>query len=263
MNTTTVGYKAEQADEQSAAMQTDADQVASAYHVTAANATADAPRALVVFLENIGHIAGISLPQWTMNLIDFVTEEYAKFILRLYGAHRLYDKVIILEDQDANGPALADALVGASRAHTVDVLLLVHGLEGSLLGFKGKKYVGAETFQPLCDACHENPNLLNLRMVYGVNCHGATLAATWLEMGAQAVNGAIGVNWMPEPSLTVFLRDWLGGKPYSGAVQRSNLFANWFWRRIWKPNAQGQEHAFIDSSRQIVFGKQDITIHSV
>ena len=49
------------------------------------------PLALVVFLENVGHIAGLKLPQWLMDGIDFVTEEYAKILLHLYGAYRRYD----------------------------------------------------------------------------------------------------------------------------------------------------------------------------
>ncbi|MCB0093221.1 MAG: hypothetical protein KDE54_35275, partial [Caldilineaceae bacterium] len=60
--------------------------------------------ALVVFLENVGHISGLNLPGWLMDVIDFVTEEYAKILLRLYGAYRRYDKVIILEDAQATGP---------------------------------------------------------------------------------------------------------------------------------------------------------------
>lgn len=219
------------------------------------------PRALVVFLENVGHIHGLKLPQWVMNTIDYVTEEYAKIILRLYGAHRRYSEVIILEDEQATGPALAGALKAASRHYLVDVLLLVHGQEGSLIGCKGKECVGKETFGPLLDEYRQDKGLLNLGVVYGVNCYGASLAPVWTALGARAVNGAIGVNWMPEPSLTVFLRNWLGGQPYSTAVQRSNLAANGFWRHIWPPAESGRDHPFIESSRQIVYGRQDSTIY--
>ena len=67
-----------------------------------------------------------------MQTIDFVTEEYAKAILHLYGAYRHYDRVDMLEDAAATGPRLAAALLEASRTHTVDVLLLVHGRQGGL-----------------------------------------------------------------------------------------------------------------------------------
>ena len=69
------------------------------------------PLALIVFLENVGHIAGLKLPQWAMNTVDFVTEEYAKALLHLYGAHRRYDRVLVLEDARATGPQLAAALL--------------------------------------------------------------------------------------------------------------------------------------------------------
>ncbi|MCB0086972.1 MAG: hypothetical protein KDE54_03595 [Caldilineaceae bacterium] len=224
-------------------------------------ADAQQPLALVVFLENVGHISGLNLPAWLMNVIDFVTEEYAKILLRLYGAYRRYDKVIILEDAQATGPNLSTALVEASQTHVVDVLLLVHGYTDCLVGYKARERVGRETFAPLLAAYQRDPSLLNLRMVYGVNCYGASLAPLWTALGAQAVNGAIGVNWMPEPSLTIFLRNWLTGAAYSTAVERSNLGAMRFWRRLLKPQADGSDHAAIASSRQIVFGQRDVRIH--
>jgi hypothetical protein len=220
------------------------------------------PFALVVFLENIGHISGLRLQPWVMNLIDFSTEEYAKTLLWLLGAHHRYDQVIVLEDAKANGPALANALTQTSRTHQVDVLLLVHGNQGCLVGYRGKQMVGAETFGPLLTAYRQNPSLLDLRMVYGLNCYGASLTETWMALGAQAVNGAIGVNWLPEPSLSVFLFNWLQGRPYSQAVRQSNLRANQFWRNILKPNSAGEDHPWLQSSRQVIYGVRDVTIHS-
>ena len=220
------------------------------------------PIALVVFLENVGHIAGLQLPQWVMNVIDFVTEEYAKLLLRVLGVHRRYDKVVILEDAQATGPSLTQALLETSRTHRVDVLLLVHGHTGQLIGYRGEQRVGAETFEPLCDLCGKEPATLDLRMVYGLNCYGYSLTETWRKLGAKVVNGAVGVNWMPEPSLSVFLFNWLGGKPYSEAIRRSNHLANRFWQRIWRPSAAGVPHTFLSSSRQVVVGGGDITINS-
>ncbi len=218
------------------------------------------PLALVVFLENVGHIHGLRLPKLAMNLIDFLTEEYAKLLLRLFGAYQRYNRVIVLEDENATGPALVHALTGASRTHQVDILLLVHGNQGCLVGHQGKQMVGAETFAPLIAAYQQNAALLDLRMVYGLNCYGISLAPTWLALGAQAINGAVGVNWLPEPSLSVFLYQWLHGRPYSQAVGSSHLRANQIWRWILKPDAQGKDHAWLQSSRQVVFGTHDVTI---
>ncbi len=220
------------------------------------------PLALVVLLENVGHIAGLKLPPWAMNAIDWTTEEYAKLLLRALGAHRRYDRVLILEDADATGPKLAQALLDCSAAHQVDVLLLVHGLAGALVGHRGQTHVGAETFDALLARYRADASALNLRMIYGVNCHGASLAPTWLALGAQTVNGALGVNWMPEPSLFVFLRNWLGGQPYSISLARSHGAANRFWRHVWRADVAGRDHEFIRTSRQIIFGQRDVTISS-
>ena len=218
------------------------------------------PLALVVFLENVGHILGVPLPQWGMDLIDYVTEEYAKLLLRLLGAHRRYHRVIVLEDAQATGPELANTLLRTSLTHQVDLLLLVHGLEGALVGYRNQALVDQATFRPLVAAYQHNPALLDLRMVYGVNCYGASLAPVWLSLGAQAVNGAAGVNWLPEPSLSVFLRAWLSGQPYSQAVTRSYHAGVKVGRLLWRPDAQGRDHPCIASSQQLIFGRRDLTI---
>jgi len=221
------------------------------------------PLALVVLLENVGHILGLDLPGWVKGAIDYVTEEYAKALLRVYGAYRRYDQVIILEDALATGPVLARALVKQSRTHRVDLLLLVHGKEGALVGYKGEEMIGAETFTPLIKAYRDDPTLLDLRVVYGLNCYGASLAQVWLALGADAANGSVGVNWFPEPSLSIFLRKWLGGNRYSEAVCSSNHTSTLVWERILPTKADQPNHPWIESSRQTVYGRCDRTIDSV
>jgi len=220
------------------------------------------PLALIVFLENVGHIHGVPLPLWVTELIDWGTEEYAKVLLRLYGAYRRYERVIILEDERATGPELTTALTTASRTHRVDLLLLVHGHHEVLVGYKNRAWIGKETFAPLVAAYRQDPAAIDLRMVYGLNCYGVTLAPTWLALGAQVVNGAVGVNWFPEPSLSIFLWQWLHGRPYSQAVRASNHWADRVWRQILKPWTKTPEHPWIASSRQTVSGVCDITIDS-
>lgn len=221
----------------------------------------DKPIALIVFLENVGHIVGVKLPRWVMAVIDWATEEYAKALLHLYGAHRYYDQVCILEDAAATGPNLAAALLRLSKTHTVDLLLLAHGHEGALVGYRGKEMVGAETFGALQQIYNRSPEQLDLRAVYGLNCYGLSLAWQWLSLGAKVANGAAGVNWFPEPSLSIFLRTWLRGESYSAAVERSNVTANRWWRRILCADGRG-EHPWISSSRQVVVGACDVTLHT-
>lgn len=221
-----------------------------------------APTALIVLLENVGHIQGISLPRLANQTIDFVTEEYAKLMLWWHGAYTAYDRVIILEDERATGPELAAALTDASRDHVVDLFLLVHGRPGALVGCRGQVDIGPETFQPLLAAYRADPSLVRLRVVFGVNCYGASLAPVWLALGARAVNGAAGVNWLPEPSISVFLRHWLAGDSFSRAVQRSHRVALRWGTRIWRAPAPHTDHPKIAGSRQAIFGRADVTITS-
>jgi hypothetical protein len=220
------------------------------------------PLALIVFLENVGHIHGVPLPKVATEAIDFLTEEYAKGLLWLYGAYRRYAQVIILEDERATGPELVHALTQASREHTVDLLLLVHGRPGALVGCRAQVDVGPETFNPLVAAYRQDPSLVDLRMIFGLNCYGVTLAPVWLALGAKAVNGAVGVNWLPEPSLSIFLRNWLGGERYSVAHQRSHQTALRWGAKIWPAGEGSSDHPRIAGSRQAIFGTQDITINS-
>jgi len=220
------------------------------------------PLALIVFLENVGHIHGVNLPQWAMTAIDWLTEEYAKLLLRLFGAYHRYHRVVILEDDAATAANLTRALIDVSATHTVDQLLLVHGQERCLIGYKGRKLVDAAAFDQLLARYVENTSLLDLRMVYGLNCYGASLAPTWLALGAQAVNGAHAVNWLPEPSLSLFLRKWLNGAPFSEAVGYSARRARAIGKLIWRDRADGSEHPYITGSRQIVYGRRDVTITS-
>jgi hypothetical protein len=224
--------------------------------------SAPKPLALVVLLENVGHIAGVKIPQWTMDTIDFVTEEYAKWLLKRLGAHQRYDRVVILEDEQVTGKEMTDTLIQTSQTHRVDQLLLVHGQQHSLVGYRGKAHVDGAVFKPLLRAYEQDPRLLDLRMVYGLNCYGASLAPVWIQLGACAVNGAIGVNWLPEPSLSLFLRGWLNGASYSQAVAHSHSWAIRVGKRIWQDNADGSDHPRIAGSRQIIYGRRDLTIHT-
>ncbi len=218
--------------------------------------------ALVVFLENVGYVHGVRLPPWTMAAIDWATEEYAKLLLRLLGAHRRYDRIVILEDDRATAQSLTGALVELSATHTVDQLLLVHGQERCLVGYRGREFVDAAAFDALLARYTKDNALLDLRVVYGVNCYGASLASTWLALGAYAVNGAHAVNWLPEPSLSLFLRKWLNGAPFSEAVAYSACRARAVGRVLWRDRADGGEHPHIVGSRQIVYGLRDVTIAS-
>lgn len=218
--------------------------------------------ALVVLLENVGHIHGLNLPPWATRVVDFVTEEYAKLALRLHGATRRYDQVIVLEDAQATSDRLFETLRQTSRSHRVDQLHLVHGQPGALVGYQGKHLIGPDFFAALLALKDEDPRQLDLRMVYGLNCYGLSLAPTWLKLGAVAVNGANGVNWLPEPSLSLFLHHWLRGATFAQSVSRSHSLAMQMGQRIWSPTPDGQESPFLAGSHQAIYGRRDLSITS-
>jgi len=216
--------------------------------------------ALLVLLENVGYVSGLDLPGWVRAIIDTVTEEYAKLLLRLLGAHRRYDRVLILEDAAVTNERVAAALLDLSQGHRLDLLLLVHGQKECLVGYRGESYIDSGLFNPLLDAYRRDPAVLDLGIVYGVNCYGASLAPTWLALGADAVNGALGVNWFPEPSLSLFLVRWLNGATFSEAVETSFRWARRVGKLIWPDTDAGREDPHLTGSQQIVYGRRDVRL---
>ncbi|HRX05293.1 MAG TPA: hypothetical protein P5148_19240, partial [Anaerolineae bacterium] len=75
---------------------------------------------LIVFIENAGRVAGVDLPRWASQLLDWSTEEYGKLAVRLQ-ARRHYSQIVFLEDEKATASHLLHALLDADDA-VVDVL---------------------------------------------------------------------------------------------------------------------------------------------
>lgn len=213
---------------------------------------------LVVFLENGGRIEGVPLPGWAGQLVDWLSEEYAKLVIWAQ-ARRHYDRIVVLEDEQATATQLWQTLVSADRA-IVDLLMLVHGQEGYACGY-GNHRVGSDFFEGMQQLNAQGLAPFNLRAVYQMNCYGETLANRWLALGAKSVNGSLGINWLPEPSLSIFLRHWLGGKTFGEAVARSYSVASRALGLAWRPT-DGLPHPRIASSSMAVFGDQDLRIDS-
>lgn len=216
---------------------------------------------LIVFLENGGHIGGVDLSPWASQALDRFTQSYARAAVWLQ-ARRHYDRIVGLEEEQATAGHLWQALLDAGDA-TIDVLMLVHGQAGYACGH-GDNQVGADFFAGLRQLRAAGLAPFRLRAVYQMNCYGQSLAPQWLSLGAQAVNGAAGVNWLPEPSLSVFLRNWLGGATFEQAVQRSYRAASRVLGQVWRPQVSRsgarQPHEKIASSRMEVFGDGQLRI---
>lgn len=210
---------------------------------------------LVVFLENGGRVGGIDLPAWASLALDRFSQGYARTVVWLQ-ARRHYDRIVALEEEQATAAHLWQALLDAGDA-VADVMMLVHGQAGYACGH-GDNQVGADFFAGLRSLRAAGLAQFHLRAVYQMNCYGQSLAPEWLSLGAQAVNGSVGINWLPEPSLSVFLRNWLGGATFEQAVQRSYRAASRVLGLVWRPKASragmSQPHDKIVSSRMEVFG---------
>lgn len=222
-------------------------------HPTNEQVARPAKPALIVFIENAGRVAGVELPRWASLLLDWTTEEYGKAVVRLQ-ARRHYREIVVLEDEQATAGQLLRALLDADDA-VVDVLMLVHGQAGYACGCNDHR-VGADFFAALRQLRAAGLARFRLRAVYQMNCYGQTLGEEWLSIGAQAVNGAVGLNWLPEPSLSVFLHGWLGGRPFGDSVRRSNRAASRLLGQVWR--GRDGSHPKIASSRMLVFGDKEL-----
>ena len=69
----------------------------------------------------------------------------------------------------------------------------------------------------------------------------------------------MGINWLPEPSLSVFLRNWLGGRSFGEAVVRSYRAASRALGLVWR-SEDGRIHPKIESSQMVVFGDGNLRI---
>lgn len=224
-------------------------------HASTMTAAPRSPVVLLVFLENGGSVGGAKLPPWASQGLDRFTQAYARAAVWLQ-ARRHYDRIVVLEEEQATAAQLWQALLDAGDA-TVDVLMLVHGQPGYACGH-GDNRVGADFFAGLRDLRTAGLAPFRLRAVYQMNCYGQSLAPEWLSIGARAVNGSEGVNWLPEPSLSVFLHGWLGGQTFEEAVQDSYRAASRLLGLVWRPQGSRsgarQPHDKIASSRMAVYG---------
>ncbi len=214
-------------------------------------------KGLVVFLENGGSFGPWSLPPRLRQCLDFSTEEIAKQLLHWHGAQAAYDQMWILEDHRALPAELMSALLGASQRHMVDLLILAHGHPGGIVGWQGN-LVGASFFAEMQDWRDRHPGSLHLRAVYTIACHSVHQAFAWLQLGAQAVNGIGGENWLPEPTLSLFLRRWCRGQTFGMAAVGAHRQAY-----TWGCQLAGRHplwHRRMVMSQQFIAGAQDITI---
>jgi len=147
---------------------------------------------------------------------DFALEAVGVGMVWASNPLAVYDDVIILEDGDFDQDEILDTLESLTCDYVVDVHVLAHGSNGCA--------------GPGCaindDFLAEVGDLddLHLGAVYQQNCFGASLNSDWIDAGAVAVNGSVGINYMPS-SYASFIDRWTDGQTFSQAC--NGAFSDW------------------------------------
>jgi GH24 family phage-related lysozyme (muramidase) len=203
-----------------------------------------AQRALVVLIENGGidlgvgrlvealldNVTGSSLiPQSTKDelaraidqKIREVTDNALENIelgVNRYAASKpdSYGDVIILRNGTALYSELRDTLVRLSGENkVVDLFVLTHGSD-NWIALSGGAGIGPTEIAGIKAANGNRP--VRLRAVYMMNCVGSTLNRPWLDAGAKASTGSVRNNYLPEPTMFFFFRNWKEGQSFNDAV---------------------------------------------
>jgi hypothetical protein len=214
-------------------------------------------KVLIVLQENTGRLAYIpdSIPANERAMIEAVidvlaeTFEDLKASLQGYGK---YNKVVLLTDNNCTRQKLLDNLVIYSiKGWTIDLLIMGHG-NNDKLELKNRNYLYGEpkyasappghrpktNIRSLkADALARGCNRINLRLVYMCNCWGSTTNDDWQAIGALHVIGPMGLNVMPEPQITFFFHNWLGGQTPQQAALNAYNGSIPFYMLIYPPTA--------------------------
>jgi len=183
-------------------------------------------KTLVLLQENSGRVPlpdGLPAPlrRAVYAAVDRVAEEF-EAVKTVLQARRGYSGVLLLHGERGTRAQLLRALVEeARRERVVDLMVLGHGLPERLL-LRGEELTGGVSGSVrslAADAQVQGIDRLPLRLVYMCNCYGATMSDDWLAAGAVTVVGTRLDNYLPEPTTTFFLANWLPCLPADAAAQ--------------------------------------------
>ena len=214
-------------------------------------------RSLVVFLENGGGFGHLALPPAASRAFDYWCEVGARVMLSALGVNRFWHEIRILEDQRAQPEELLSTLVGLSQRSAIDLLVLAHGTDAGAVGWQGTCL--DQGFLHELQAVQVDRGLpVKLRCVYTIACRSGVQAAAWLAAGAHAVNGICGDNWLPIPTLPLFIHQWQSGLTFAEAAVSAHL-RTLHWARTLVPEGEPWRGR-IEASRQFVVGNRDVRL---
>ena len=257
-------------------------------------------RVLVILIENGGVDLGVPalvdalwsiLPgtslipdAYRQKLVDYLREkiksytdnllETAELSINRYSASKpdLFGDVIILRDGTASYRDLKSKLIALSGdGKIVDLFILTHGSDDSI------SVPGGISGQKIRDMRAENGKPLSIRSVYMMNCVGSSLNQAWIDAGAKVSSGALGNNYLPEPTMFFFWQNWKDGQTFENAVTSAyrktiNLMSDAvraFLRQFPIPGAESlagylnfENLDFVKDSAPVIQGQRSVTINS-
>lgn len=183
---------------------------------------------------------------WLNEQTDFALEAAITANNSLVNTQNKYDRVVILEDNDAVPDRVLASIRQLAPQYVIDVHVLTHGDSERFVGYQGVSFNANNFFNVL--ATEKQAGLpLYLRAVYQMNCRGGTLKDNWRALGAVTVNGTVGTNLNNMPHQYFhYLDKWLKGSGSSDAANDAFAEAAVYSRPIYTLAGQG---ALIDVSR--------------
>jgi GH24 family phage-related lysozyme (muramidase) len=203
-------------------------------------------RALVVLMENGGIDLGVGamvdrvlagLPGGTSlpgrdALVRLVDEkirettdnllENAEMVINRYSsaAPGSYSSVHMLRNGTGVYSALKDKLIELTRSNRIiDLFVLTHGSSDSI-ALEGSERINGDKIKQI-RSVHNGGQPIRLRAVYMMNCVGSSLNPAWLEIGAKVSAGSLANNYIPEPTMYYFFRNWKAGQTFGDAVRNA------------------------------------------
>jgi GH24 family phage-related lysozyme (muramidase) len=129
-----------------------------------------------------------------------------------------YGEVVILRNNTATKADLRANLQRLTENNkTIDLYILTHGGQSGsiLINSPAQEWLSASDIEAMR---MPNGSPLRIRSVYQMNCYGGMLNDAWRRVGAQAVAGSPGVNYLPEPTTFFVFRNWKNNSSFHDAV---------------------------------------------
>ncbi|HEY2974825.1 MAG TPA: papain-like cysteine protease family protein [Pyrinomonadaceae bacterium] len=150
------------------------------------------------------------LTNFTDNLIETL-----ELTINRYNAAKpdFYGDVVTLRDSTSSYNDLKNKLLDLSRSgRIIDLFVLTHG-RGDYISVPGG--VNSDKIRAMKS---ELGSPLTIRSVYMMNCVGSSLNQAWIDAGAKVSSGAKRNNYLPEPTMFFFWKNWKAGQTFESAV---------------------------------------------